>query len=342
MWSETGEMFGSRRVASGAGVDQARRALSEIFLPVDFPSARASTVVDLELNALNVGRVTCGFMRFRDAVRIETAEAENYHIDIPVTGRAAMKAGAGPTVHATRDAAGVFMPGRPVALECGEQFSQLSLMIPRADLQLEVERLIGEAAIRPLEFGSEMDLTTPGARMMLQALRMIDDASELEIGPLTHPLACQWLEQALVHSLLFAQPHNHSIALAGPSPDPGIRHVSHAAELLRESPEHSWTVAELAAKVSVSARSLQQGFRQSLHTTPMAYLRLVRLEKVRDELSLSAPASVTVTEIATRWGFVHLGRFAAVYRDTFGEQPSETLRTEKPQHTTSYSREEPQ
>jgi transcriptional regulator GlxA family with amidase domain len=97
-------------------------------------------------------------------------------------------------------------------------------------------------------------------------------------------------------------------------------------------------VAELAGKVSVSARSLQQGFRRSLHTTPMAYLRLVRLEKVRDDLSLSAPASVTVTEIATRWGFVHLGRFAAAYRAAFGEPPSETLRTARAQHSTSYSR----
>ncbi|MFF1876150.1 hypothetical protein, partial [Kitasatospora herbaricolor] len=78
MHLDTTEMFASRHVASARGVDQARRALSEVFLPVDFPSARASSIVGMRLNALTVGRVTCGYMRFNDAVRIETAEPENY------------------------------------------------------------------------------------------------------------------------------------------------------------------------------------------------------------------------------------------------------------------------
>jgi AraC-like DNA-binding protein len=324
MRSDTAEMFGSRRIASCRGVDQARQAISEVFLPVDFPSARASSIVDMELNALTVGRLTCGYMRFRDAVRIETAEAENYHVDIPVGGRAMMRAGLGQPVYGTRWAAGVFMPGRPVELDCGERFAQLSLMIPRDELQLELENLLGEELARPLEFSAELDLTTPGGQTMIQALRVIDGASEHESGPLAHPLAMQRLEQVLMHSLLFAQPHNHSAALAGPSSAAGVRPVSQAVELLRGSPAHPWTVAELAAEVSLSVRSLQEGFRRSLDTTPMAYLRRLRLEMVREELA--APGTVSVTEVASRWGFVHLGRFAAAYRSEFAERPSDTMR----------------
>jgi AraC-like DNA-binding protein len=330
MRSDTGEMFRSRRVASSRGVDQARQALTEVFLPVDFPSARASSVLDLELNALTVGRLTCGYMRFRDAVRIETAEAENYHVDIPMSGRATMRAGLGPPVHGTQQKAAVFMPGRPVELDCGERFAQLSLMIPREDLQLEVENLLGDELARPLEFSAELDLTAPGGQMMMQALRVIDEASHQEGGPLAHPLAMQRLEQVLMHSLLFAQPHNHSAALARPAPAAGVRPVSQAVELLRGSPAHPWTVAELAAEVSLSVRSLQEGFRRSLDTTPMAYLRHLRLEKVREELATAVPGTVSVTEVAARWGFVHLGRFAAAYRSEFGERPSDTQSRQPP------------
>jgi AraC-like DNA-binding protein len=323
----TGEMFGSRRVASCAGVDRARQVLSDVFLPVDFPTARASSGVDLELNALKVGRLTCGYMQFQHAVRIQTAEAENYHIDIPTRGRARMRASHGSPVHGTQQTAGVFMPGRPVELDLGEGFAQLSLMVPRDQLQLELENLLGRALGRPVEFGAELDLTTPGGRMIMQALQMVDEASGQEDGPLTHPLAVQRLEQVLIHSLLFAQPHNHSAAMTRPSPAPGVRPVSQAVELLRDSPAHPWTVAELAAGVSLSVRSLQEGFRRSLDTTPMAYLRHLRLEKVHQELATAAPGTVSVTEVAARWGFVHLGRFAAAYRSEFAERPSDTMRS---------------
>ncbi len=86
-------------------------------------------------------------------------------------------------------------------------------------------------------------------------------------------------------------------------------------------------MTELAVEVSLSVRSLQDGFRRSLDTTPMAYLRRLRLEKVHDELVAAEPGSVRVTEVAARWGFVHLGRFAAAYRSEFGERPSDTARS---------------
>ena len=59
----------------------------------------------------------------------------------------------------------------------------------------------------------------------------------------------------------------------------------------------------------------------------MAYLRRQRLERVREELLVAAPGAVNVTEVATRWGFTHLSRFAASYRAAFSENPSDTLRS---------------
>lgn len=319
-------MFGNRRIASGRDVEQARQVLSDVYLPVDFPSAKPTSVIDLALNAVTVGRVTCGFMRFKDAVRIHTAEAENFHVDIPTSGRATMRAAHSRQVHGTPRTAAIFMPGRPAELDCGERFSQLALMIPRDQLQLELESMLDEHVTSPLVFDPELRLTTPGGQHIMQALRMIDGASAQECGPLAHPLAAQRLEQVLMQSLLFGQPHNYRAALSSAPLSVGVRPVAQAVELFRSDPAHHWTVAQLAAETSSSVRSLQEGFRRSLGASPMTYLRRLRLEKVHEELSAAEPDLASVTEVATRWGFVHLGRFAAAYYRAFGEFPSETLR----------------
>ncbi|WP_420233116.1 AraC family transcriptional regulator [Pseudomonas sp. ABY48] len=58
---------------------------------------------------------------------------------------------------------------------------------------------------------------------------------------------------------------------------------------------------------------------------PMAYLRNLRLEQVHLELSRQQQ-DASVTDIAFKWGFAHLGRFAQEYKKRYGEAPSTTLR----------------
>jgi len=38
-----------------------------------------------------------------------------------------------------------------------------------------------------------------------------------------------------------------------------------------------------------------------------------------------ADAEETVTAIALKWGFSHIGRFSIAYRERFGESPSQTV-----------------
>ncbi|MEY9952096.1 AraC family transcriptional regulator [Leifsonia sp. EB34] len=324
--TEANEMFGGRRIPCQPDVDEVRRVLSDVFLPLDFPSVRSTSTIDMTLNALTGGTTTCAFVRFQDAVRIDTVEAANFIVNIPTAGRATMRAAFQAPVFGTPRTAAVFTPGRPLELHFGGNFSQIALMIPKGQLQLELEHLLGARARRPLEFEAELNIDSPGGKSILHTAHIIDSAASQAAGPLTHPLAVQQLERSLIQALLFAQPHNYTAALAAPAPAAGTRPLVKAVELLRSDPAHPWTVAELAAEVSVSVRSLQEEFRRSLDTTPTTYLRRLRLEEVQRELSAAEPGTVRVTDVAMRWGFVHLGRFAAEYSRAFGERPSTTLR----------------
>ena len=84
----------------------------------------------------------------------------------------------------------------------------------------------------------------------------------------------------------------------------------------------------LVAAAGVPGRTLQQHFREFEGTSPMGYLRTARYERVREALRRAEPEE-SVTEIAGRWGFGHLGRFSVEYRRRFGEPPSQTLRRRK-------------
>lgn len=85
------------------------------------------------------------------------------------------------------------------------------------------------------------------------------------------------------------------------------------------------SIPALCAVAGVSERTLEYAFREQLSTTPVRFLMLRRLNRVRRDL-LAAEQGATVTQIMLRAGVYDLGRFAGEYRQLFGELPSDTLR----------------
>ena len=85
-------------------------------------------------------------------------------------------------------------------------------------------------------------------------------------------------------------------------------------------------LTDIASATNVTPRSVQYMFRRHMGTTPLEYLRRVRLDRAHRDLQAADPSVHTVTEIAGRWGFTHAGRFSMAYKRMFGTAPSETLR----------------
>jgi AraC-like DNA-binding protein/tetratricopeptide (TPR) repeat protein len=102
------------------------------------------------------------------------------------------------------------------------------------------------------------------------------------------------------------------------------RDVKKALDLLKADPARERSIDELAAACGVARRTLQKHFRRFVGRTPTDVQRRLRLKQVRREL-LRARPEASVTEIAVRCGVKHLGRFAAAYREFYGESPSATI-----------------
>jgi AraC-like DNA-binding protein len=96
-------------------------------------------------------------------------------------------------------------------------------------------------------------------------------------------------------------------------------------DIIEAGPHLPLTTSALAKQCHVSVRTLQEGFQRHLGMSPMAYLRVVRLRRAHRDLRSADPAHTTVARIAHRWGFTHLGRFAAAHQRMYGQTPLQAL-----------------
>ncbi|MEK7936146.1 helix-turn-helix domain-containing protein [Burkholderia contaminans] len=149
-------------------------------------------------------------------------------------------------------------------------------------------------------------------------------AADTPERPLARPQTRKSLRDAILVELV------HATEAAGRSVrlDPSARHrvVNRVRELVAARPDVPFTVLDVCREIGASRRKLQYCFEEILGTHPAWYLRVLRLNAVRRELREHSPASASVGDVACRWGFWHLSRFASHYRELFGELPSDTLK----------------
>lgn len=98
-----------------------------------------------------------------------------------------------------------------------------------------------------------------------------------------------------------------------------------AYRYLLEAMEEVPSIRNLCAMTGASYATLERGYQEIYGMAPQTHIKALRLSHARKELR-KPNASTTVTDVAVRWGFFELGRFAVQYRQRFGEMPSETLR----------------
>jgi transcriptional regulator GlxA family with amidase domain len=103
-------------------------------------------------------------------------------------------------------------------------------------------------------------------------------------------------------------------------------YVRRVADYLAANAAEPVRLADLAELTGMSVRAIQAGFKATQGCSPMAFLKLRRLELARKRLLSAAPGTTTVAAIALDCGFSHLGRFSALYRARFGESPSAAVR----------------
>jgi AraC-like DNA-binding protein len=280
----------------------------------------ADTALVMSSHRLRVGGLELTEQRRYVEVATESERDDAYVVCLSVTGDMTFEQRR-VEVAATADRAAIFQPtAGPVVVHTPAVSTTRALIIAKWTLAAQLELMLDRPISAPVALAPTLELRSAAGRGWLRLHSLLINAMHEANGDFLRPIVAEPLCQALVAGLLLTAEHRYSDELARPASASRPRQVKAAVDLIHAHPEQPHTTASLARAAGVSVRNLQQGFQRHLGTTPMAYLRQVRLTHAHDDLRSGRAASVT--EAAHRWGLIHLGRFAAAHRAKYGTLPS--------------------
>jgi AraC-like DNA-binding protein len=252
-------------------------------------------------------------------------ECEAYRVFLVRSGRAAGAHG-GKFAGGGAGSAAVYPPEGLADLEWEAGTEILLFKVDRSAVEDALSDALGRQVTSQPDFAPLMPTNSAAARSWINMVMVFAEQFFHPDGLIHQPLVGMPFVDSLVRGFLLAADHSLRNALAGQEHSVAPRAIRAAVDVIEAEAHLPLTLSLIAARSQVSARSLQQGFRRHLGTSPMSYLREVRLRRAHQALLESDPSAVTVASVAYDWGFTNLGRFAAAHAARYREQPAKTLR----------------
>lgn len=306
-------------------LEEAHEHITQVYIPHGLES-RDGRPLDFKLRYLASDRLTIGHLCYgADAELLVPPMVSCYHVNLTLHGATMVRQGGASASTAARKSGVVFTPMDPFTVRWSPDAVQYAIKVPRGSLEGQLSAMIGRPVPDPITFDLGFDLTSPSGQSLVAAVQHLRSELSRDGGIAKVPLVRAQLESYVLSQVLLVIPSNYHDLIVSPADVVRRRHVRLAMDFIEEHADEAITGPEIAKAACVSIRALQAGFHDELGMTPMAYLRNLRLDKAHADL-LYGSSEMSVSAVATHWGFWHLGRFAEQYRRKFGVLPSETLK----------------
>lgn len=308
-------------------IEEAQRWGMRAFCDNELRLLDARTPVDARLCYRKLGGVGVGRISYGCEVTINPRQFDTFYL-VQMPLRSGEYIDSGREVVTTSPSLGcVLNAERPMRIRHAADTDKLIVRVDRALLERHCGKQFTRAPQRQIVFDTAMPLESPIGRRWMRTIAwlfdMVDDLGDESLAPA--PMVVAQIEQMIATMLLAFQRSNVSGLLEENSRPVTPTFVRKAEQFIGENAHEPITVCEIAEHIGVSSRSLYTGFRKYRGTSPMQFLKDIRLQRVHEQLSRADAGKTTVTAVAHHWGFVHLGHFTTDYKRCFGESPSETL-----------------
>ncbi len=279
--------------------------------------------VDARMHHMGLGEVSLNRLCYGAEVDINPGPLQDFFlIMMPLQGHAEMQHGDAHTV-STQGHACIASPDQALRMRWSADCDQLMVRISRSFMERMLSAQLGHPLREALRFRPDFAWQSSSAWQCV--LRLLVDCAEHDLSTGSHRMMLAHVQELVAATLLAEQDHNHKDTGLSPRKAVLPRHVHRVQEYLQAHVHEPVSAERLAEVAGVSVRGLYAGFQEYCGVSPMLYLRNLRLDQARGDL-LAVGQGTSVSGVAMRWGFTHLGRFSAEYKARHGESPSDTLR----------------
>lgn len=272
-----------------------------------------------------IDKVSVNFMTYSAKVLINPGYLKDFYLlQLPLQGCADIETGPSKFL-STPTKASLISPSEETRMVWDEGCAKLLVQIKRSALEQQLSKLAQCEIHKPLVFKPEMPIANPKVNSWWRFIQFliadIDSGCFYDWGTIEKTS----MESTLITNLLYAIPHNYSTVLENATGAIAPKQVKVAEAFMLENLGTAITIDDLVEVTGVSARSLFDSFKRFRGMTPMKRFLQLKLQQVRIDLQ-QHNQETTVTNILTKYGITQQGRFAAYYKNTFGETPSQTLK----------------
>jgi AraC-like DNA-binding protein len=277
-------------------------------------------------SALNLGDCALGYVQYGHDVVIQSGVITEYLlVKSTIGGNGRVTCGDHTVTSTPRSIIMTSMTARTDILMTS-QCRHLTARVCRQALETRIAEKLGRRLSEPLRFELEAAADSDFGRGWLQLLAHICHLSATAPAVLASEDVRRQYSRTMIEMLVHTAPHNYSAALEQASTLHSIPwHVRRARDYVHNHIADIRSVADIAASIGVTTRTLQGGFRKAFNMTPAEYIRRTRVEALHQSL-LSADGRQSVTDLMQAVGIVNFGRYAHYYRQLIGEAPSATLK----------------
>ena len=248
-----------------------------------------------------------------------------YALQIPLEGVADYLLD-GQSIESMPGRACLISPTQRVQMRFQANCGHCILRVDRDYLETVLAEELDSVPGRPLVFAPDVDLTDAGAAGIVSLLSYLDGRASEGDPAYAQRSVANGAASLLVRTMLHSLPSNYSARLEAVGDYTVLpRQMRRVKAYVAANISKKITPLDMAQAASISVRALHRGFRDYFESTPMEYVKSQKLDAIHAILQKS-DCIESVSELAYRFGFDHLGHFAASYRRRYGELPSHTLR----------------